>query len=290
MLHCRTLHGGLAYTPHARSDHALPHNQALDDIDAERLVGQIADIFRPTDMAVVTSVDGAAGDHSWGATLSAPAGYTVASKTIQDVSAGGRVTYVTLAAHTTAAPPAPLPATLPVAAAFAKGGAAAANETDAAPPARPASPAGSVASDAPCPPVPQPLEAQPSSYSSDSEGTDNGGTDAGESTDSLSGGFAAVKPQPFEALPPAAAARPADSAPSAPAGPYTAAMEAVMVRHGTVPVPAVDVGALDGHIGALIKSHGLDDTFYVLDLGVVAALAAAWTRLMPRVRPFYAVK
>lgn len=40
----------------------------------------------------------------------------------------------------------------------------------------------------------------------------------------------------------------------------------------------------------LLQARHLDDTFYVMDLGVVAALAAAWTRLMPRVRPFYAVK
>lgn len=40
----------------------------------------------------------------------------------------------------------------------------------------------------------------------------------------------------------------------------------------------------------LMQARSLDDTFYVMDLGIVAALAAAWTRLMPRVRPFYAVK
>lgn len=34
----------------------------------------------------------------------------------------------------------------------------------------------------------------------------------------------------------------------------------------------------------------LEDTFYVMDLGMVAALAAGWAALMPRVRPFYAVK
>ena len=34
----------------------------------------------------------------------------------------------------------------------------------------------------------------------------------------------------------------------------------------------------------------LDDTFYVVDLGVVAALAAGWAALLPRVHPFYAVK
>jgi diaminopimelate decarboxylase len=39
-----------------------------------------------------------------------------------------------------------------------------------------------------------------------------------------------------------------------------------------------------------LQARHLDDTFYVMDLGMVAALAAAWTRLMPRVRPFYAVK
>ena len=47
---------------------------------------------------------------------------------------------------------------------------------------------------------------------------------------------------------------------------------------------------LDAHIADLVADRGLDDTFYVMDLGIVAQLHAAWTACMPRVQPFYAVK
>lgn len=40
----------------------------------------------------------------------------------------------------------------------------------------------------------------------------------------------------------------------------------------------------------VIKCHGLDDTFYVFDLGLVGRLYEGWCKAMPSVRPFYAVK
>ena len=40
----------------------------------------------------------------------------------------------------------------------------------------------------------------------------------------------------------------------------------------------------------LIASHELEDNFYVVDLGALHRLHAAWTAALPRVQPHYAVK
>ena len=51
-----------------------------------------------------------------------------------------------------------------------------------------------------------------------------------------------------------------------------------------------DAGALDAHIARLVAAHGLEDPMYIVDLGMVTRLWAAWAAAMPRVAPFYAVK
>ena len=63
----------------------------------------------------------------------------------------------------------------------------------------------------------------------------------------------------------------------------------VSVGPGAKPSAAADA-ALDAHIAGLVAGRGLEDSFYVVDLGVVARLHTAWTLAMPRVQPFYAVK
>ena len=40
----------------------------------------------------------------------------------------------------------------------------------------------------------------------------------------------------------------------------------------------------------IVKRQGLEDTFYVFDLGMVALLHQGWCQAMPSVTPFYAVK
>ena len=40
----------------------------------------------------------------------------------------------------------------------------------------------------------------------------------------------------------------------------------------------------------VVQEQSLEDPLYVLDLGAVLRLYQAWTALMPRVQPFYAVK
>lgn len=39
-----------------------------------------------------------------------------------------------------------------------------------------------------------------------------------------------------------------------------------------------------------LQTHGLQDAFYVLDLGLVIQLHQQWDEALPRVKPFYAVK
>ena len=38
------------------------------------------------------------------------------------------------------------------------------------------------------------------------------------------------------------------------------------------------------------QNHGLQDAFYVLDLGLLIQLFQQWDKALPRVKPFYAVK
>ena len=64
----------------------------------------------------------------------------------------------------------------------------------------------------------------------------------------------------------------------------------VLALYDAVPLPRGDAGALDAHIARLVAAHGLEDPVYVVDLGMVSRLWAAWAAAMPRVAPFYAVK
>ncbi|GMH41891.1 hypothetical protein BSKO_09801 [Bryopsis sp. KO-2023] len=47
---------------------------------------------------------------------------------------------------------------------------------------------------------------------------------------------------------------------------------------------------VDSYIRSLVKSRDMEDTFYVFDLSLVRRLFTAWMDMMPRVKPFYAVK
>jgi len=60
--------------------------------------------------------------------------------------------------------------------------------------------------------------------------------------------------------------------------------------HGAVPLPKGDQATIEAHIRALIDRHGLEDNFYVVDLGALQRLYHAWGEAMPRVHPHYAVK
>ena len=57
-----------------------------------------------------------------------------------------------------------------------------------------------------------------------------------------------------------------------------------------VPLAQGDAHSIDAHMRGLISRHRLEDTFYVMDLGAVQRLHAAWAEALPRVRPFYEVR
>ena len=64
----------------------------------------------------------------------------------------------------------------------------------------------------------------------------------------------------------------------------------VLALYDAALLPSGDAAALDAHIARLVAAHGLEDPVYVVDLGMVVRLWAAWAAAMPRVAPFYAVK
>lgn len=226
--------------------------QDKDDIDTGRMVARIANIFRPAELAVVATADRGGDAPAWGAAISTPAGYGILGRTVQDLRSGGRVTFLSLAVD------------------VADGGI----DTDPAaaePLPRPVSPANSAASSSSgllCPPVPQPYQGAPSAYLSDSEegtlGSDSGIEcgNGGSETAMYAASAAAsseppqpaaiephIKPQPLVAL----GAAFEDIAAAVAASPGSEAVAAVMAKHGTVPLPAVDASALDAHISALIE-------------------------------------
>ena len=113
------------------------------------------------------------------------------------------------------------------------------------------------------PPVPTNAASIPSAYSSDTE-----------SLQSDDGDASALKQGPIKPV---------------------SAITAVLSRHQSTPLRKIVPGdvlstSVDEHIKALVTARSLDDTFYVIDLGVVARLYAGWIAAMPRVKPFYAVK
>lgn len=67
-------------------------------------------------------------------------------------------------------------------------------------------------------------------------------------------------------------------------------LEDVMSLHGAEALPSGDAANIEAHMRRLIAGHGLEDNFYVIDLGALARLHAGWSQLLPRVTPFYAVK
>ena len=65
---------------------------------------------------------------------------------------------------------------------------------------------------------------------------------------------------------------------------------AVMAAHSTAFVASGSAASIEAHAQQLIQQHGLENSFYVVDLGAVVRLHKAWCQSMPRVQPFYAVK
>lgn len=219
---------------------ALACIQDKEDIDTGRMVARIADIFRPAELAVVTTTDCGGDALAWGAAVSPPPGYSTAGRTVQDLASGARVTFLSLTADIAADDALAAAAGGSVTAACA---AAAGQLLE-----RPLSSASSTTSVSGtlCPPVPQPYQGPPSAYLSDSEegafGSDSGDAAAAEAAQPLPL-EPPVKPQPLIAL----------GSTVEYDGRHSAAVAEVLAKYATVPLPATDAAALDAHIGALIQ-------------------------------------
>eukprot|EP00887_Chlorella_sp_A99_P001750 scaffold19.g1750.t1 len=66
--------------------------------------------------------------------------------------------------------------------------------------------------------------------------------------------------------------------------------EDVLALHGAAHLPSGSAECVEAHMRGLVGEHALEDNFYVVDLGALRRLHAAWAAAMPRVAPFYAVK
>lgn len=67
-------------------------------------------------------------------------------------------------------------------------------------------------------------------------------------------------------------------------------LEMLRNRYAVDLIPSTREDAVDKFVEQKIKYLGLENTFYVFDIGMVYRLYRAWTRAFPRVQPFYAVK
>jgi ornithine decarboxylase len=72
--------------------------------------------------------------------------------------------------------------------------------------------------------------------------------------------------------------------------PADMAVEDVLSMHAAVHLPRGGTATIDAFARKLITEHGLEDNFFVLDLGALQRLYHGWAAAMPRVRPYYAVK
>ena len=265
---------------------------AAGAVDPAAVVAQTAAIFRPASLSVALSVDDAVPGCSWVDGLGTLPGYTARGATAQELPTGGRVAFHSLERDAAVADgpcsPGDLLREMPAFAAQDSG--AIAEELQ-----HVAEPAAAVAEDGralrvpSCPPTPQAEEFLPSAYSSD--------------TDSLASEDGDPRAPRVAAMPPAAPVHDAALAAAVTEKLGKAAGLAALLRsQGAVPLAisegsraglkpaAAAEAALDAHIAGLVAARGLEDSFYVMDLGTVACLHAAWAAAMPRVQPFYAVK
>lgn len=68
------------------------------------------------------------------------------------------------------------------------------------------------------------------------------------------------------------------------------AFSQVLAKFSAQPIPSGSAAAIDGYMADKIAENSLEDPVWVADLGAVRQLYEAWTKAMPRVRPFYAAK
>lgn len=245
---------------------------------AAEVVAMVAGVLEPRTLAVALSMDTVApGPNSpgWGSTFAAPVGYECHSASYQEIKCGGFVAYLTLEKSSAPSHAKRVSGRVP----------------DAAPVALPA------------------LKTAPVSAPGSNNKNQGGFASDNACLTSAPHGSprAVLKHFPSFKTIDAVASVPADielmaassdnssdcglSATERPLAsaclPY---VDDVAALHGAAPLPRGDQASVDAHISALIAAHGLEDNFYVMDLGAVHRLYRAWGESMPRVHPHYAVK
>lgn len=68
------------------------------------------------------------------------------------------------------------------------------------------------------------------------------------------------------------------------------ALLAALEKYRTVPLASGSEAALMSYASKLIEAHHMEDNVYLFDLANVVRAYRGWTRMFPRIRPFYAVK
>ncbi|KAL6769050.1 DCA1 [Auxenochlorella protothecoides x Auxenochlorella symbiontica] len=256
-------------------------------MDVPDLVARVAAVFRPRHMAVALSVDAPAGacvgdvdGATWRARRSLPAGYACHAGSFQELRAGGHVAFFGLDLEEGEAFDGQAE-DLPHAAGEALGA------------------AGQLQADCAAEAMELALEATAGVLGGHAvaacdagAGSSDGGSPRGVvSRDPLSSvltdldslGEGAGEWGGGRATPSSTASEDAR-----PVGPRP--LGEVLALHGAHPLPDGSRASLDAHAAALIASRGLEDTFYVIDLGLLARLALDWRAALPRVAPCYAVK
>lgn len=68
------------------------------------------------------------------------------------------------------------------------------------------------------------------------------------------------------------------------------AFDDVITAYGAVKLAISDSATIDAQLEQLVAKYDLDDTTYIIDLGVIKRLYSAWLTAFPRIHPHYAVK
>lgn len=254
--------------------------------DPQAIVRKILEVFGPNQASVSLSVDGQA-KHTWAEAFAVPQGYACKSASLQDLRGGGYVAYFVLGAMHRYAKQLPdnVAAGFHAAMKHEEGGSLA-----------PTKGAAAAAADAVADPTSprSVLKALPSygilsSVSlcgADSDGEHSSASDSLASSlmglTGLSGGA-----EPYDG----GSSNPPSHVPSRSASPRdTTALYQTLAALDAVALGEGSIAELDHFAAGVIHRHGMEDSFYVYDLGVVARLHRAWSAAMPRVTPYYAVK
>ncbi len=245
--------------------------------DPQAIVRKILDVFGPNQASVSLSVDGQA-KHTWADAFVVPQGYACKSASLQDLRGGGYVAYFVLGAMHRYAKQLPddlvgIHSAIVNSNGVGDGVVVRDDGADATQPPSPRSVLKTLPSYG--------ILSSMSLCGADSDGEHSSASDSlASSLMGLAGLSGGAEPYDGTSNAPSRVGSPRD----------TSALYATLAALDAVVLPEGCVADLDMFASGVIRRHGLEDSFYVYDLGVVARLHKAWSTAMPRVTPYYAVK